>query len=194
MKLALGFILVGLFPYWLAAQHEYEPSKTHPYGQPHPDAPAAVQDFQAMIGLCDCESFQRKPDGTWAEPVDMTWEFKYILNGWGVQDQTLKADGAHSGSLRQYSADSSSWYVHYYSSNNPTPQLATWEGGKKGDEIVLYRAQKSPNGMNGFYKIRFHDMSDNGYNWTGAWVSVDESVVYPTWKIECKKRKGKNKG
>jgi len=117
----------------------------------------------------------------------MTWEFKYIMNGMAIQDQTLKEDGISSGSIRQYNADSSSWYVHYYTSAVASPTLRAWKGGKKGDEMILYNSQKSPSGIEGYYKIRFFNITDKGFSWLGMWVNKDESIKFPTWKIECKK-------
>ena len=55
--------------------------------------------------------------------------------------------------------------------------------------MVLYMEQPAPNGMEGYYKIIFSDISDKGFNWLGQWVSKDKTIAYPTWKIFCKKRK-----
>lgn len=119
--------------------------------------------------------------------MQMTWSFKYIMNGLAIQDETLKADGAHSGSIRQFNSDSSKWYVHYYSSSVIPVTLASWEGNKVQDKIILYRAQKAPNGFDGFYKITFYNMDETGYDWLGEWVNADETIRYPTWKIFCEK-------
>ena len=175
------------------AQSEYEPSEAYPFGQPNPEAPKEILDFKELIGLCDCISETRKKDQSWASPNKMTWEFKYIMNGMAVQDQTLKEDGLHSGSIRQFHPDSSRWYVHYYSSSGVTPILSAWEGNRKDGKIILYREQKAPNGMDGFYKINFYDISNEGFKWLGEWVNTDESISYPTWKIDCKKRKNTQK-
>ncbi|MDY8138591.1 YybH family protein [Aquimarina sp. 2201CG5-10] len=175
------------------AQSEYEPSDAYPFGQPNPKAPKEITDYAPLIGICDCISQTRNQDQTWADPVKMTWEFKYIMNGMAVQDQTIKEDGKNSGSIRQFIADSSKWYVHYYSSASPSTVLSVWEGNKKEDKIILYRKQKAPNGMDGFYKIKFHDISEDGFKWIGAWVTTNESFSLPTWKIECTKRKDTQK-
>ncbi len=189
-------LVLFLFPFVLCAQYAYEPSKEHPFGLPNPKAPKQLLDFAPMIGECDCKSQNRNPDQTWAEPVDMVWRFKYIMNGTGVQDETLKSDGGHSGSIRQFIPDSTRWYVHYYSNKGPTTVLPVWEGTKKENgNIILYREQKAPNGMEGFYRLTFSNISDKGFDWAGEWVSPDESIVYPTWKINCTKRSGnKNSG
>jgi hypothetical protein len=78
--------------------------------------------------------------------------------------------------------------VHYYTTAVPRPSLSTWEGNKINDQIILYRSQKSPGGRDGFYKITFYNIKDDGFNWLGEWVNPDESFKYPTWKIDCKKR------
>lgn len=184
----LTTILLLLLSFTGFAQYKYDVSEDFPFGKPNSEAPQQIKDFDALIGECNCKSTNRKPDGTWNKPIDMVWRWKYIMNGMGVQDETLKADGAHSGSIRQFIADSSKWYVHYYSSKSPSTTLSTWTGNKKENgNIVLYREQKAPNGADGFYRLTFYDISESGYKWIGEWVDTTEKIVYPTWKIECKK-------
>lgn len=177
----------------MAAQSDvlypYEPSPAHPFGLPNPEAPPELLDFAPLIGGCNCTSVRRNPDGSWADTVAMVWRFKYIMNGMAIQDETLKADGIHSGSIRQYAADSSRWYVHYYSSGTPNSRLPTWEGHRREDgNIVLYLEQAAPNGNPGFFRLTFSDIDAGGFDWVGEWVSTDESLVYPTWKIACTRR------
>lgn len=186
MKLATIFLFLISFASF--AQYKYDTSEAFPFGKPNPEAPQQIKDFKDLIGECNCKSTNRKSDGTWNKPVNMVWRWKYIMNGMGVQDETLKADGAHSGSIRQFIADSSKWYVHYYSSKSPSTTLSTWTGNKKENgNIVLYREQKAPNGADGFYRLTFYDISKSGYKWIGEWIDTTEKIVYPTWKIECKK-------
>lgn len=188
MKTILLFLFTFL-PLILFSQFDFEPSSEHPFGLPNPNAPQELLDFAPMIGECNCKSQTRNPDQTWAEPIDMLWRFKYIMNGMGIQDETLKEDGKHSGSIRQFIPDSTRWYVHYYNSGAPSTRLPAWEGNKNEEgKIVLYREQKAPNGMDGFYRLSFYDMSDKGYKWVGEWVDKTESVVFPTWKITCTKK------
>ncbi len=172
------------------AQYHYESSPEHPYGLPNPEAPAQLMDFAPLIGECNCKSVARNADQTWGDTIDMVWRFKYIMNGMGVQDETLKTDGKHSGSIRQFIADSARWFVHYYSSASPSPTLPAWEGTRNEEgKIILYRKQKAPNGMDGFYKITFSDMTEDGFNWAGEWVTPNESFSFPTWYIKCVRNK-----
>lgn len=190
-KINISIVLIVLLNSSLSmAQYKYEPTAANPYGLPNPKAPPEIKDFEPLIGKCDCLSYRGDSKGNWLPPVKMTWEFKYIMNGMAVQDQTLKEDGAHSGSIRQFNADSSKWYVHYYSSTYPTPKLRAWEGNRKDDAIILYSPQLSPNGLKGFYKISFYNINENGFDWLGAWVNEDESIKFPTWKINCRKNNG----
>jgi len=190
-QLIMKYCYVLFFATFTAfAQYDYEPSEAFPYGRPNPEAPQQLTDFQPLIGKCKCTSTTRKTDGTWNEPVEMTWVFKYIMNGMAVQDETFKMDQTFAGSIRQFSKDSSAWYVHYYSSGATPATLSTWKGNKneQGD-IILYNAQKAPNGADGFYKITFYNMSNEGFDWLGEWVNPDETIIYPTWKIHCRKEK-----
>lgn len=175
------------------SQNNYSVSNENPFGLHNPEAPEQIKDFDGLIGKCNCKSVSRNPDQTWADAVDMTWEWKYIMNGMAVQDETLKADGKHSGSIRQFIADSSKWYVHYYASGAPSTRLPTWEGVKKENgNIVLYRDQKAPNGKAGWFRLTFYDIDDEGYKWIGEWTDKTETVTFPTWKIDCKKELNTN--
>ncbi|WP_221934377.1 hypothetical protein [Aliiglaciecola sp. M165] len=169
--------------------YQYEPSVKHPYGVVNPKAPEQIRDFAALVGNSQCQSTARNPDGTWQQPEAILWRYKYIMNGLAIQDETLKPDGSHSGSIRQYLPDEKKWFVHYYSSSSPTTALPAWSGNKTKDgNIILYREQKAPNGMEGFYRITFFDISDAKFEWKGEWVDKEEKIVYPTWKISCKKK------
>ena len=164
---------------------QYEPNAEFPFGRYNPDVPEQLKDFQSLLGECTCKSFTRKKDQTWADPEDMIWRWKYIMNGKGIQDETLKADGRNSGSIRQFDKDRMRWNVHYYSSAGTPKTLPTWHGNKKDGKIVLYRPQKAPNGMDGFYRLTFYEISKKGYKWVGEWVDKNEQVAFPTWRIEC---------
>jgi len=178
--------LAFLISFSVYSQYDYEASSDYPFGRLNPNAPEEVKDFEPMIGSCKCKSTTRKQDGSWNEPEDIIWKWKYIMNGTAIQDETLKPDGSHSGSIRQFIADSSRWYVHWYSSKTPSTTLPTWEGNKSEDgKIMLYKEQKAPNGAEGFFRLSFYDMSKTGYKWIGEWVDKTEKIVYPTWKIEC---------
>ena len=169
-------------------QFNFDTSKEYPFGKMNPKAAKEIQDYKQLIGECSCTSESRKPDGSWAKPVKMIWRWKYIMNGKAVQDETLKEDGNHSGSIRQYDSIKKQWNVHYYSSSKLSQTLSVWNGNKnKKGNIVLYKNHKAPNGTDGFFRLTFYDITKNGYKWIGEWTDLNEKIVYPTWKIECKR-------
>jgi len=184
-------ILISLFilsSITINAQYSFEASEAFPFGKPNPEAPKQITDYNLLIGECSCKSQSRNPDGSWSDPIDMIWRWKYIMNGKAVQDETIKEDGKNSGSIRQFIADSSKWYVHYYASALPTTSLRTWEGKKEENgNIVLFNEQKAPNGTDGFSRLTFYDMSKTGYKWIGEWIDKTGNTTYPFWKIECKR-------
>lgn len=169
----------------------YEPSNKYPFGRLNPEAPKQTADFAPLIGTCTCRSVMRVDQNTWADTLTMVWTFKYIMNGMAVQDETFKEDGTYAGSIRQFNADSAKWYVHYYSFPSVVSTLPSWSGNKMTNgDILLYREQKAPNGLEGYYRITFSNISQGGYDWIGEWVNLDETIVYPTWKIFCSKNGG----
>lgn len=190
LNYAFALLLLSAVPAGLTAQYSYEASESFPFGRLNPGAHERTGDFDPLIGLSECTSVNRAPDGTWNPEVSMEWKFKYIMNGLAVQDETLKSDGLHSGSIRQFNADSLKWYVHYYAYSGAAPALPSWEGSRHEDgRIILYREQQSPNGLDGYYRLTFYDISREAFKWIGEWVSTDESFAYPTWKINCTKKR-----
>ncbi len=190
MKLLTIILITGCFTLCSGQSnnYQYEPGKNNPYGSINPEAPKELADFAPLIGDSQCKSVTRTSQGGWADTVIVRWRFKYILNGLAVQDETLKADGKHTTSIRQYDPEAKKWYVTFFSSSPPFASPRTWEGGKVGDEIILYNEQTAPNGTEGFYKITFSDISNKNFNWLGEWVDKNEKFSYPTWYLFCVKK------
>ena len=188
MKSILLLPIILLLSFSVEAQYNFSVSEQNPFGKLNPKAVTAVSDYEMLIGESKCISVSRAPDQTWNPEVNMLWRFKYIMNGMAVQDETLKEDGIHSGSIRQFNADSSAWFVHYYTSRSVPSRFPVWKGGTNEDgDIILYNKQASPNGADGFYKIRFYDITESSFEWIGTWVNPNETIQFPTWKISCQK-------
>lgn len=172
------------------SNYQYEATPSNPFGKMNPRAPKELADFAPLIGICNCKSIVRTATGEWSkDTVNIVWRFKYIMNGMAIQDETLKADETHTTSIRQFHIDSAAWYVTFFSSATIFPKGAVWKGNKKENDIVLYQSQKAPNGIDGFSRLTFHDISNEGFNWKGEWVNTAETFSYPTWLIFCKRRK-----
>lgn len=162
---------------------------SNPYGKVNPSAYPEVRDYESLIGTCDCKVTLRLPDGTWSDSVGAIWDFKYILDGTAVQDEIWREDGVAASGVRTFNPDSARWSVTYYASVGQPINPLVWEGGKKEDKIVLKRPQKAPNGFDGFSRLTFYDISEEGFKWKGEWASPDGSIVFPFRYITCKKRK-----
>jgi hypothetical protein len=164
----------------------YRISKENPYGKYNPKAANEIQDYKDLIGLCKCTSETRNPDGSWQKSIKLTWKWKYVKNGTALQDETLKEDGKISGNIREYDTIAKQWNVNYYTSEKIPPQLTVWKSNKTTEgKIVLYTNQNDPNGVEGFSKVTFYDISDKGYKSIGEWTDLTEKTVYPIWKITC---------
>ena len=193
-NLILTFLLTLFFSISIFSQTEndilpYEPSQINPYGLPNPDAPKEITDFAPMIGICDCKSVARNPDGTWQDTLDMVWKFKYIMNGTAVQDEVWRVNQLYAGSIRQFQKDSAQWVVTYFSYPSVAYTPGVWHGKKMDNKIVLNQPQKAPNGMDGFSELTFYEWDENGFRWKGQWVKDDKQFTWPFWNIECTRRR-----
>lgn len=181
--------LTGLSAQISPERTQYEPSPKQPFGLPSPEMKDALKDFSPMIGLCDCKSVNRNPDGTWQDTVNINWSFKYILNGTAIQDETWKEDDKYTTSIRQFNTDSLKWVVTFFGSSPKSWKPGIWVGDKQGENIILYKDQKAPNGLEGVSRLTFYDITDHGYKWIGEWVDKAGTITYPFWTINCRKVK-----
>ncbi len=165
----------------------YEPSSEHPFGRPNPDAPPEISQFAFMIGENDCINSRRQPGSdTWVEST-RTWDAKYTLNGYGIIDSG-RSGTTTNGNVRIYDTASKQWQVTFFAM--PAYSSGVWSGGMVGDDIVLKQAQVAPgNNIPGHSTLTFSNISMDGFDWRGEWISEDGSIVYPFWKVSCKKRK-----
>ena len=190
-KLLTGLVVLLCSTIMATAQsdvwQEFEATEQNPFGLKNPAAPEQLGDFEPMIGVCDCKSSRRGPDGVWADTTDKVWQFEYTLNGTAIQDHTW-AQGFFATSIRQFHVDSNKWVVNYSSYPLVSTTGGVWLGGKVGDDIVLNKPQKAPNGMDGFSRLTFTNISKSGFDWRGEWVNEEQGIVYPFWKIWCEKR------
>lgn len=173
--------------------NEFEANAEFPFGRANPMAPKQLADYAPLIGSWSCESIATTPEGAPGAPIKMTWKFSYIMNGTAIQDQTLKADDQHSGSIRQFNEEEDKWYVHYYSTTRIT-SLSTYTGNKQDNDIVLYKTisdVKTPEGIDAYYRLTFSNISENGFSWSGDWVdpsSDPDQLLATTWTINCSDR------
>jgi len=57
-----------------------------------------------------------------------------------------------------------------------------------GENLVLRQPQKAPGtDFDGFSTLTFSDVSAQGFDWIGEWISEDGSVVFLFWRTQCRK-------
>lgn len=168
-----------------AGDQLYDPSPEYPYGRPNPDAPPQLSQFHFMVGRNDCTDEVFNPNTEqWLEG-QRTWDAHYYLNGYGIIDSG-RSGSAHNGNIRIFDPLTQQWRVTYFSM--PVYGSGEWTGGVVGEEIVLRQPQKAPGtDIDGFSTLTFSNISAQGFDWRGEWISSDGSFVHTNWRISCKK-------
>lgn len=165
----------------------YEPSEQYPFGRPNPKAPKELAQFAFMIGQCDCiDSIRLVPGNPKWTVMKSTWDGKYTLNGTAIQDGGTN-ERFNPLNIRVYDSKQKKWIVTYFST--PWYSSGVWKGKKEGNKMVMRKPTKSPNGMKGENRLTFYNINKNGFSWKGEFVSEDGTIVFPFWKITCKKIK-----
>ena len=161
----------------------YEPSVAYPFGQPNPDAPGELSQFAFFVGAFDCLDERTLPDGRHVQ-FPAVWNGHYFMNGHAIQDQYW-APGFYTSNIRQYDEAENAWNVSFFS--EPRYSTGIWTGGLSGDDMVLTREIALPDGSIRVSRLRFSEISDEGFYWTGAFVDEngDDQV---NWSSRCVRR------
>jgi|GEM_PF-4055907 len=147
-----------------------------------------LMEYDKLIGSCTCKSLLRDQQGQWKDTINLKWEWSYIMEGKGVQDEGWYISNNkkhHFTSIRVYDTVNKHWYVSYFTPGlNKTPE--TWTGGKQENDIVLRKKQQTPQGVIQSV-LRFSNITPKGFNWEGKIVDKKKNIDYSFWKIWCKK-------
>lgn len=167
------------------ASLSYEPSEQHPFGRANPDAPPELAQFHFMVGENDCsEQRLNNTTGDWVAG-SRTWDGHYFMNGFAIRDGGTSG-ATTNGNIRVYDAVANEWVVTFFSA--PTYSSSTWRGKMEGENLILRQPQKAPGtDFDGFSTLTFSDVSSQGFDWVGEWISEDGSVVFPFWRTQCQK-------
>ena len=192
MRLAIPLLLCGLLCGLLAActaQREltspYEPSRIAPYGMPNPDAPVELAQFDFLIGANDCHDERRQGNTDNWVSTQRSWDAHYTMNGYAIFDSGRSQTSAN-GNVRVFDPATGQWHVTFFSM--PVYGSGVWTGGMAGESMVLTQPQKAPGtDLSGVSRLTFSNISSEGFDWIGEWVSSDGSYVFPFWRISCQK-------
>ena len=151
----------------------YAPSPAHPFGRPHPDAPAELSQFAFMIGDFDCVDEIRQADGSRLR-FRAIWNAHYFLNGYGIQDEYW-TPSFHTSNIRIFDPAAGKWQVTFF--RMPGYQSGVWQGVREGDRMVMRQG-----GQTTGPGLTFHNITADGFDWNSGGQS-------PGWTSSCKRRR-----
>ena len=152
---------------------DYNPSPSHPFGRPNPDAPPELSQFAFMVGEFDCVDEIRQADGSILR-FSAIWNAKYFLNGMGIQDEYWTPT-FYTSNIRIFDPAEGKWKVTFF--RMPGYFSGVWEGGWEGDRMEL-RPSGNPNGP----PLLFHHITSAGYEWQSG-------AQNPGWTSSCTRRR-----
>ena len=158
-----------------AAAGEFDP------GSRHPEAPPETEQFGRLAGVWDVEMSVRKDDGSWPEPGQgkrVEWRFRYILDGWAIQDEWIapppdvstEDDQRQLGTnIRIYDPKAGHWDSAWIS--NTQQKVSTFEAvAEESDRIVMTGTHASGRPS----RVTFYDITDDRFEWRMELQGVGE--------------------
>lgn len=146
-------------------------NETYPYGRLHPDAPAETEHWGRLAGEWDC-TLDALVGGRWFNgATKATWIWKYVLDGFAVQDLwfvkwiNLAPALAHvnrdvSGTnLRMYLPAEKRWEAVWFTNGANT--TSRFDAISSEDEIVMTGTNAQGNPV----RITFFDMTEDAFEW-----------------------------
>lgn len=138
---------------------------SHPWDQRHANAPEAVEQFGQLAGLWLVENVSMNRQGVWSAPDTAYWAFKYILDGYGVQDlYFIKRAGVSGGltQIRVYYPEHDQWAIKYVSYNGDgITQDGEFVAHEENGAMVMNELEQ----REGANRITFFDMKPDAFQW-----------------------------
>jgi len=166
----------------LAAQYTKEPAKEDSramkpheevYGKPNPKAPPELSRFAFLIGKWRCDANLTRDDGT-REDLKATWEGRYILDGYAIEDEFRMTTTAGKPvvlgmNFRTYDARKRAWNLKWLNALAGTwVDLGSEElGGVRADEKTISYSMKEPVARHAFTRAAYTNISTDHFTWRG---------------------------
>jgi hypothetical protein len=143
------------------------------YGNPNPDAPPELQQFDFLIGKWRCEALLQQEDGTWGS-LKATWEGRYILDGYAIADEfrlTTSEDEllVLGMNLRVFDATKKAWNMKWLSA-----LAGTWVdlgpeqlGCVSTDGSTISYSMKEPVARHALTRATYCNITENHFTWRG---------------------------
>lgn len=168
---------------------------THDFGKRNSKAPAALAQFEFLIGRWRCEAKIKLADGQW-QTFQATWLGRYILDGYAIADE-YRMTGS-SGEMivlglnfRAYDATRQTWNIKWLNAvSGSWTDLGPEElGGVRFDGKSIIYVFKEEVAGHAYTRATYTNISDRHFTWRG-----EKSADGKTWSefmiIEAERSQG----
>lgn len=173
---------------------DFVTSGEFPFGRLNPDAPPETASWGQLAGEWECTNYVPRPDGKWQPVGKAVWLWKYILDGYAVQDLwyqpfieksvTVSASphDVTGTNVRMYRPKTGKWDLSWFvnSTNNTAHFTATNE---KDGSIVMIKKEPP------LQRVTFYDITENSFRWKSENSKDNGQTWNETFRIEGKRVK-----
>jgi hypothetical protein len=160
------------------------------FGEPNPNAPAALSRFSFLIGSWRCEAKVRSANGEW-QAFQATWLGRFILDGYAIADE-YRMTGPSGElivlglNLRTYDGAKQIWNIKWLNALAGTwTDLVSEElGGAKFDGQSVTYAFKEPVADHAYTRATYANISKTHFTWQGE-KSDDGKIWSEFMVVEC---------
>jgi hypothetical protein len=143
------------------------------FGEPNPNAPAALSRFAFLIGIWRCEAKVMLADRKW-QNFNAVWIGRYILDGYAIADEYRMTGSAGEPivlgmNFRAYDALRQNWNIKWLNALAGTwVDLGTEElGGVSYDGQSIVYVFKETVAGHAFTRATYTSISGNHFRWRG---------------------------
>lgn len=168
------------------------------FGEPSPEAPAALDAFGRLAGIWLATQEVLKRDGTWVEGEPSLWIWTYALGGYAVRDLWYQARDRlpdYLGDLgrdylltstRIYDPRDERWKIAWTANGageTPGKDFGTMEATESEGRIVL----TSPPGEYGLQRVTFSEITPDSFRWASAYSQDDGGTWTTVMRVRARR-------
>lgn len=170
------------------------------FGKRNPKSPVEIEQFGRLAGLWRTEQEIRKRDGGWVQETSGYWVWKYVIDGFAVQDlwyQGADSLPSYMGSLgrsyqltavRIYEAASKEWKIAWMANGagaTPGQDFGTFRATLEGDSIVM-TTPPAP-GAFGLQRVVFSEIEQDSFLWVSEYSQDEGKTWNAVMRVKAKR-------